>query len=402
MIEALGDWATSAELRRTPTLAERLAGYQCGAAEIKLFNEVARQGIMSATEVANAVLGAGLTIDGGDPYQLLDAILRLHRITEDTTYTIGTGSQYETINDALEDLSAKSIPVGVTVRLQLLSQEYSLSTGTDSIRASHPFGHRIILSGVTPTGGGFPNAAAVNNANPATVEDTLRGRFPTQIECAGITGLFLNNGALQLVENILFIGDGTGPDTTCGVLVGESKTAEAGRGSVHMHDVWCHQFAGSGFRSRYSSGITGYRLGATHCIREGFHSSNNATIATTSQLIAVRNVGPGVYASDAGLVETQINSEIKANGGAGGFSIDYGSNARIKDTTISDHATSGQCGVRASSGSQVTIIDSAFSNNATGVRAQMGAFIQVSGLTGSPTLSPAANTVGNGNAYINQ
>lgn len=351
-------------------------------------------------EIENAIRAANLVPDGEDTTQLAQAIVLLHRIDEDRMLFVP--GEYANVQDALEFLNTRRIASTATVTIKVAAGEHSIDEAIGPMLLAHPDGHRIRISGATLTGTGFPTAAEVNNSNAATVEALLRTRFPTVIECAGEDGLYLKAHALGLLENVLFIGDGTGGAS--GILAGKQATADDGRGLMQMQNVWCHRFAGDGVRAHFQSAITGHRVGATHNGVHGFRSVNGSNILLNEYLISARNTGCGLYVADGGEVEAKNASSILNNTDHGArLSLGVIRLGAVGACEINGHGNTGKDAISAIRKSTFIAENCSFSGNTRDLLADEGAYGRVVNPSpATPTSSPALNTVGNQQSYISK
>jgi hypothetical protein len=344
---------------------------------------------------------------------------------------INVPADYPTIQAALDSLKNVWIPKDVTVTIQVAAGMYNI---TSPIVIDHPCGSKIQIIGATPattsitgvgsisgqagnysiqikvlstsgitsgnyviinntTGSGDYHAfdgickvISVDSSTQITVQNTHRASsFPsaslsggtvvilnTIINATGCHGILITpNSAIGLIDNIGLIGNGT--PSTAGLWVGVTADLSQ-RGSAIA-------ICGSKF------GISGFSTGI---------SVTNSSTLSTSCIFVCGNSGVGIYLSRGS--SANVNNCISNGNGANGFQADLGSNIQA---TSSIAKGNGQYGFEASVSSNIYALSSIASGNVNAdyyVTCESSIF--ASGYSGSPTFSPAVNTVGNSNSII--
>lgn len=236
----------------------------------------------------------------------------------------------------------------------------------------------------------------------------------------------------------LFVAD-------CGNVNGAALIAEGGTILVETTGViGAYNCYGSGIGSVRGANVWGYNVYARGNEQAGINSNTNGTIFATVQMVGSTNGGNGATAAQGGSVNTGTagNSQFQNNGGHG-VTASIGGKASLYTATATGNTNSGF--VATSGASVVVFTATANSNGDHGVQATANGYVQAPSITaknngvnglnatggridaqnaatvpntsteivatgggyitvttavGAPTLSPAANTVGNFNSYI--
>ncbi len=383
-------------LRRVPSNAEIAAGYPCGPADLQLHNEVTSRGLMAANELGYLVEINGLAFDEDDPSQSYRAIVLTHLIDENTTLYVP--AQYPTIQDALAFLNRKRIAVDAMVTIQLAEGDFPVDLTVGPLILNHPDGGRIRILGQPLRGTGFPTPAEVDITSKPTVEALLRSRFPSRIVITGpVPGIFMLSGTLNLLGEVAIIGDGSPQQD--GFKIGEFL-GQIGTGNVALRNVYAFNCGARGIMCNYAAAVQGNNVAGTHCAA-GILSANVSGFQATGSIICCRNTVAGGSVRDQGFFELIQNANgYFQHNPIGILSTETGSLQLMGAATISI-ANNTSFGVLASRQSYAAIPAFTQGGGNSG-----GDFVCQNGGQGwlrsghSLTISPSANTTGNGNSYI--
>lgn len=349
-------------------------------------------------EITNAISAAGLTPTNSDLGQLAQAIVLGHRLLENRI--IYVPGDFDTIFEALSYLSGKIIPDDVFVTILCGAGDIEVTAATGPIILDQPYGSRIRIQGQPLTGTGFPLPNEVNIATKPTVEALLRARFPTRIVVSGaVRAIFMKSGMFSQISRMCIIGDGSGGQD--GLCIGEWQ-GDIGTGNIGLRDFYAFNCGVNGIRSNYAAAIQGYNIGASHCLG-GYNSANGSSIQLGGTVLALRNSGYGAQVRDQGFME-MINGavvSVKNNAGPGLWSLESG-DIQCTAAASLDIGGNANAGILSAYQSYAT----SCANTVGGGNGGGGDIVAINmGMCRVPnasglTLSPAANTVGNGNSLI--
>lgn len=365
--------------------------------------------------------------------------------------TINVPGDFATIQAALDSLKKAWIPRDVTVTIQVASGAFN---HTSPIIVDHPCGSRIKIIGATPittsiTGNGTVTGSAgnwsvpilvqstsgiaaggyviirdtagtgdhyafrgiwkvisVDSATQITVQNTHRaGTFPTAtlsggtvvalktiLEFTSSTGLIVRPGTtLGFIDNIALVGDGSNNN---GIDIGvDDATGTRGYAAIK---------AGSNF------GVNGFGGNGIFAVSAGFifgpvYSCGNGGYGVLGRLPGVV-IGTGVFSGNgasgvlANLGLIVANKSTACGNKYSGFATEAG--GRV-DCNTCIATGNGDKGFFSSNGGFIYAANTtAFGNTNSDYGAYNGSTIFALGYVGSPTFSPALNTVGNGNSII--
>lgn len=293
----------------------------------------------------------------------------------DTTGLGTVAAPWATPHRAMEYLSQYAIKQGVTVTVSVADGSYTFTT---PLNLNHPNGSQIFINGGSTTGA-RPAGAALNGGGGGNTAGTesfndalLKAYYNTQWQFNNCHGLVCDSGGNVTVNTVLIRGNAT---PWIGVFAGNSDaaTSYASSGGINLGTtVAVHNFGGNNIETRLggsigassvtstNSGFTGFLTNSGGYIRAGSATSSNNGVYGY-----LANYGGSIY----------LNSGEAYNNAQEGIVAAYGGNIRAENATSSG---SGSLNVRAEG---------------------WGGIFIAGGNTGG-SLSPAANTVGNGNAII--
>jgi len=406
-------WNSLDNNTRAPLTSELEAGYPCGEADQQLFNFTAGYPI---GQIYNLLLEAGITPDFSNLVQMTDAIKKIFVIDTAVTKTVyGSGADFADINAANLWLSRRRIASSGSVTFTIGSAVY---TNSSPQQLSHPDGARVTLIGGTPINGGFlppssyvisGNSAGQRASNNTTNLATVRNRMPTELRFTGTAGLTCVN--IGNIKNLHINGSST--SVADGLYVYG--------GATRLENIVVSGFVGRGFVTRYSilalTNVVGFG-----CTSNGVSIEDGTNASALGAVGGFSNGGSGILVMAASL--DNISSPLGGSGNAGsGIHADRLGNIKTSgsNTSFAGYNTNGfravnqsfieaigadptlnTIGFLAENGGYINASNSVGTSNATnGYAANNSAFIDARGGT-SGTLSPAANTLGSGNAYIRQ
>lgn len=358
-------------------------------------------------EILNAITGAGLTPNAADLTQLLQAMTLIARaaagrlITSPLMLTVDPGvavsdTNFHTVQAAFDSLATARIMPGIVVTISVAAGVHTI---TDTIYVDHVDASRIWLVGANLPGA-FPVYADIH-ATLATARTNLRAKVPTVLSLQGVNGLYVRQGGLGKIKNIMF--DHNGANTTaqgCLVAVG---------GTVFVEDCVFFGCALSGAEN--GAGIAGDGKGEVyvsnfliaHC-DEGAraHSRSYIQLDGPASPIApiARTIDYGVVARSGGEIRLR-KATVSDIPGAGAYCDTGGL------IVIDAAATFGSCGFNlGANGARIFAPGLPFLGATVGgvlasLVANDGGYIQAQLAGGSSvTCSPTEETVGNHNSYI--
>lgn len=321
--------------------------------------------------------------------------------------TINVPADYPTIQAALDALKYAWIPRDVTVTIQVAAGTY---THTSPIVVDHPCGSQTRIIGATPitttiTGAGTVSGSAGNWSVPITVADvtgiqvgqyaiirntsgtgdhfahigiweitavdiatktvtvknthrastfpmaTLSGGdfivLTTVLKFTNCIGLRLYDKSLGYLDNVAIVGNNSA-STTVGIEVGYFNWRNVRGGTIN-----CGNYVG----------VNGFTV--------GFAAGNGGSIVGNA-LVASGNGSYGFYAQYSGSIYAA--SSTASGNGSNGFYAQFSGSVNATSSTAS--------------------------GNATDYMADKMGYIYCAVYAGTPTFSPALNTVGNYNAII--
>jgi len=375
-------------------------------------------------------------------------------ITVDTT--INVPNDYITIQAALDSLKKAWIPRDVTVTIQVAAGYYN---HTSPIIIDHPQGLHIKIIGATPvtttiTGVGTITGAAgnwsvpilvqstsgiaagdyviirdttgtgahyafrgiwkvvsVDSATQITVQNTHRAStFPTATlsggtvvalktilkftACNGI--VVAPNSALGLLDQVAVVGDGS---INTGILVGRVPSNQTVPGPAFIllgSNVGVNGFGADGIWVGCGGDASAYSgVASSGNGGHGFWAVNSGSI-WAGYSTASGNGSHGFWADNGGSIWAYYSTA--SGNGYNGFAADNGGSIWAGSSTAVDNKSRG---FTANNGGTIVAVNSTASGNTNyDYYAWLESSIYAYGYTGTPTFSPAANTVGNANAII--
>jgi hypothetical protein len=270
----------------------------------------------------------------------------------------------------------------------------------ETVDLYHTDGPRISVIGQAMPGA-FPVFADFTG-NAATDGAMLRTRFASVLSCTSReTVAFLVGSRLKRLENFLFVAPTVGSGNKPVLQIGEidvSNFTRTGFGGVFIKNCWFHG-GGLPLWLRCNADLVYDNLGVSHA-----YGSAGARFAQRSFASSLSGVLRVFHCAQTGVAVWFASSlspgdaavEVR-NCGQSGVQVHNNSFARLFAATIKSNALNNVHGL-AGSIIDLTNADAATSGSGTDILAANACFIDGSGSTG--TVSPAANTLGNSNAYI--
>ena len=361
-------------------------------------------------EILNAITGAGLTPSSADLTQLLQAITIIARaaagrlITSPLMLTVDPGvavsdTNFHTVQAAFDSLATARIMPGIVVTISVAAGVHTI---TDPITVDHVDASRIWLVGANLPGA-FPVYADIHSVL-ATARTNLRAKVPTVISIQGVNGLYVRQGGLGKIKNIMFDHNGAGglsAAIACVVSV---------EGSTVIED--CVMFGcklagspkGAGLAADATGKIYCYNVMIAHC--DEFARALGRSIieldGPASPLVplcrAHASLGRGVIAGSGGEIRLGLVT-ISDVVGFGAFAETGGL------IVIGKAAVFGSCGGNlGANGGHIHANGLPFLSTPltlASMTANDGGYIQVELAGGSDvTCNPTVRTVGNHNSYI--
>lgn len=385
--------------------------------------------------------------DLGPIVSLLERDLDLYVATtgNDTT---GDGTQalpWATPHRAMAYLSKLVLATGVKATVFVADGDY---TFTQSLNLGHPQGTQINING-TSTTGTRPTGTALNGngvrGNTTATESfnntKLRAYYNTRWQFNGCTGLFAELGGGVTVDKVLIRGSATA--STHGVraskLDGNYGTS---LGCINLGaTVAIHNFGGWNIMCNFGGSIEASFVTSTNAGVHGIGTSYGGAIVAADATISncagsgiVTNLGGGITARNArssnnssygflvgsggqinaisGIASNNASDGLRVSGGGSvnatsftatsnagnGISVSWGGSIIVDSATASSNSG---YGINISYGGVVNASNAtALSNTLTNVMCSLDGFIRFTGGNAAGLLSPAANTLGNGKAYI--
>jgi hypothetical protein len=362
----------------------------------------------------------------------------------DTTGLGTAGAPWATPHKAMAYLSNYAIAQGVTVTVSVADGTYTFTT---PLNLNHPNGSQIAINGGTTTGvrptttltGG--NAVGNTGATLVANDALLNAYYNTRWQFNGCHGLVCETGGGVTVNTVLIRGNAAANFN--GVIAGNfnSPSSSASSGSINLGStVAVHNFGLCGVTAWYGGSISAFGVTSTNNT-QGILTNVGGSI-NAQNAVASNNSGSGIlttfggsifadgctarYNSSSG-VYTLFGGQISAkaatasNNGAFGIAVDVGGSINAESATASNNGASGivttyggsinAYGATASNNTGVGIftnvggfisaqIATALGNGSTNVVANIGGNIFFAGGNAAGSLSPAANTVGNGLGLI--
>ena len=300
-------------------------------------------------------------------------------------------------------------------------------------------GDYVIIKNTTGTGDhyafrGIWKVISVNSATQITVQNTHRAStFPTATlsggtvvalktilkftACNGI--VVAPNSALGFLDQVAVVGDGS---INVGILAGRVPSDQDVPSPAFIllgSNVGVNGFGADGIWSGYGGTVSAYSgVASSGNGGSGFAASNGGAIGAGSST-ASGNGGNGFWAGSGGAI--WAGSSTASGNGGNGFAVGGGGVIEAGSSTASGNGGSGFAasngsaigagsstatgngdrGFSAFTGASIYATTSTASGNAgSDYYAALESIIYVAGYTGTPTFSPAVNTVGNQNAII--
>ena len=312
----------------------------------------------------------------------------------------------------------RSVPIKVADVTSIQVGQYAIIRNTSG--TGDHFAHR-----------GIWEITAINTATKTvTVKNTHRvSTFPmatlsggdfivltTVLKFTDCIGLRLYDKSLGYLDNVAIVGNNSA-STTVGIEVGYYSYQDARGGTIN-----CSNYVGvNGFTVGFAAGnggsIVGNALVASGNGGSGFFAQSSGSIYAPSST-ASGNGFTGFYALSSGSIYAR-SSTASGNGNTGflaqfsgsiyapsstasgngntGFQAQYSGSIYANSSTASGN---GGSGFYALSSGSIYAHSSTASGNATDYMAERMGYINCAVYAGTPTFSPALNTVGNYNAII--
>lgn len=244
------------------------------------------------------------------------AWVRTGVIYADETYTVGTGQNFETIQDAIDWLQDKMIVPSATVTMSIASGNHNIS----GVVFDAPYLKRVVWQGAN-LNGSVPTYALFNptNTNGADIdrvtgEAALRAIWPTRLICS-IAGS-INLSDLRL-KNLLFLGVGSSGAWT-GLVSGLPEFGGSDA-QLWLENVHFHGFGGNGLSVRGGTLRASRYWGASRCSGSGLLFANGSIYQGSVPVVAA-TCGSCITALDTSNVE--FTGAIEARGCIGNGSLD--------------------------------------------------------------------------------
>ena len=386
---------------------------------------------------------------------LLTADVTLHVATTGSD-TTGDGSQaapWATPHRAMAFLRGLLLADGVFVTISIADGAYTFSK---ELNLNHPQGTQISIEG-TSTSGTRPTGTSLNGGGGKGYSTTtesfndakLKAFYRTQWQFNGCDGLRCDLGGGVTVDKLLIRGNGT--TYTDGVLAGGKDPLriqqslyidKASTGSINLgQTVGVHNFGGVGIATGYGGSICAEAVTVTNTksdgIRTYFGGSSQAYQATISNCngdgiatchggsinamdaMASNNLKNGIICFYGGSIlakgataanNLQSGVMIRHGGtiyasaanasrnGQNGFATSYGGSIYGGDLTA---ASNQKNGIYIGYGGNILASAATLTGNGeSAAKAEGDGFLRLNGAIYDGILSPPANTLGNGKAYI--
>lgn len=374
----------------------------------------------------------------------------LYWIMSNLTLTIGSQptDDFASIPAALNWLRYRMIANDATVTLSLRA-EVHVYNGTRII-IDHPTGRRIrivgpALNGADPTINDFAvtgSSSADRTADRTTNQALLSGKFKAEIRLLNGATIEVRGDGLGLLDDVLISSDGTSGDGlgvynsyaeigTVAILGTGSQCVSVATARLAVRSVLvCCGASQTGIRVRNGHVVAagnisdmaiislghaghgleawsnaGLELGALHCRGNNSHGAvvyRGSNLGTGLVSTFERNGAIGLQCTVSGSANIAGGSSANNNGQQGISCV--GGHAVLGAGSAANNNVGN--GIFASQGGVIEASSPTFNNNgAWGVQANRGGLVAIIGtptVTGnaSGTYTPAANTVGNNNAYI--
>ena len=386
---------------------------------------------------------------------LLTADLTLHVATTGSD-TTGDGSQaapWATPHRAMAFLRGLLLADGVFVTISIADGAYTFSK---ELNLNHPQGTQISIEG-TSTSGTRPTGTSLNGGGGKGYSTTtesfndakLKAFYRTQWQFNGCDGLRCDLGGGVTVDKLLIRGNGTA--YTDGVLAGGKDPLriqqslyidKASTGSINLgQTVGVHNFGGvgiatgyggsicaeavtvtntksDGIRTYFGGSIQAYQATISNCNGDGIATchggSINAMDAMASNNLkngiicfyggsilakgatAANNLQSGVMIRHGGTI--YASAANASRNGQNGFATSYGGSIYGGDLTA---ASNQKNGIYIGYGGNILASAATLSGNGeSAAKAEGDGFLRLNGAIYDGILSPPANTLGNGKAYI--
>lgn len=372
----------------------------------------------------------------------------------DSSYTWGVHGTgvFSSLNSAFLYLSRFDITQNGLITLNIAAGQFSYGT---AVTMDHPNADRIAINGAGYTGGtattsfivtGFSGATL--NSNGSATLTNLRSNYSSEL--LFFNGVTAPGSCMQIVTPGLQINNLL---ITCGATAGPTKKVKdtaildvgnlLSTANVSVCNGTVLTWAGQGIFIRGGAGIlTGGLLSSSWSQSNGIAAEFGGYIAaqpfpaasTVYNVVCTSNASNGLFINNKGAI--QHAPSIFSNQPPGG---PYGIQLICNGNTLNGASVNNQSSINAAcifstngssggfffgaSNGNITGTGTITSNNANGILAQEGSFVNVSGATisgntgtalvaqtgsfiddtgGGATTSPAANTVGNDNSYVKQ
>jgi hypothetical protein len=359
-----------------------------------------------------------------NPIGVITSNLTLNVATtgNDTTGLGTVAAPWATPQKAMAYLSNYQIADGVTVTVSVADGTYTFTT---PLVLNHPNGNQITINGgstsgarptTTLTGG---NAVGNTGATLAANDLLLNAYYNTKWQFNGCHGLVCVVGGGVTVDKVLIRGNASAGFV--GVLAGNysGSTVYASSGSINLGGtVAVHNFGTNGVCTFFGGSVSASGVTSTN---NGFHGlltnyggsilANNAVTNNNGQngvitqnggsvqstgVVARYNGQNGIFTAFGGSINA-ASATASSNGGNGIYTA-YAGSIEAAGATASNNT---QSGIAISYGGIINAQNAtALTNTLTNVLCVGTGLIYFTGGNAAGILSPAANTIGNGNSYI--
>ncbi len=370
---------------------------------------------------------AQITLNGGQTYPCVKGqnapLAGYECFAGDWTAWTFTGSAYQLLNDktvstsvimnvsnvtqlmqAVVAASQMTIASNVYVTIQLAAGTYALTSITGPIYFAHACGQRIKIVGA-PLKASFPTKAqivtAATNAGALALYQTI---WQTVITTVGVNGLELHTGAINSVQNVLFVGDQTASGGHYGALIG-NWSLEPGFGSVQMINCMFHGFGLDNCRAEQLSTIQANNVGSTYSTAHAFHVSHGSGLEVNvggilamygTQGVALQNEGLFAVDSASGTCDISYNSVAGIAGlGDATVNLNPATGIRIQNNTQYGINCGFLCNIALSSNGSTT-----FSGNGQDINISNASNCLTFGCSLPSGSSPSRGSTGNNGAAV--
>ena len=263
-----------------------------------------------------------------------------------------------------------------------------------------PYGNQLQI--VAPAlNGAFPTQADLAGKTKAQVLSLLRSRFNCIIDAVAVDGIQIHSGGINLLKNVLVVGDGTAGCSP--IRVGDWQN-DIGTGFLGVQNVWTHGGGQMGVYAMFLAAVRGTNLGASYNTLDGMRSAHGCNIEVNfGSLISMYNGGSGGYAANDGQISVDSSSgtmDFAYNAQHGLAAIATGKFNLLPATGVRLN-NNGQWGAYAfGQGLGNLPSQTTFGGNSAGdIYAGLNSDVTAVGASVG-TCSPSRNSNGNNNSYI--